>query len=296
MTAFTDPNPVPRNRFAYLIREFAVRTRVRAAGRWLLRALRSGERQDSEAQPAAPTEAAAPPTDTRASTRTDPAGHRGSDGPGLGWTELGLATVSLLALSVLAGSVATLILGHEPATLLALLLDTGAAVGAVSIAVAARVRSLAAVGLKRVDGRWIRTGAAWGALVWLLNAALLVGYMALTEDWSLPQPWLTDAASRSVPDLIGVLFAGALLAPFGEELLFRGVGYGALRRYGVFVAAAGSSAVFGLAHGFSVVLPAAIVLGVVAALLYERSGSIWPAVTAHVVNNAIVFMVAAIFR
>jgi membrane protease YdiL (CAAX protease family) len=37
------------------------------------------------------------------------------------------------------------------------------------------------------------------------------------------------------------------------------------------------------------------VLGVVAALLYERSGSIWPAVTAHVVNNAIVFMVAAIF-
>lgn len=295
MAAFTDPNPVPRNRFSYLIREFADRTRIRAAGRWLLAALRSGKREDSEALPAAPTGAAAPPTDTRASTRPDPAGHRRPDGPALGWTELGIAIVSLLALSVLAGSAATLILGHEPATLLALLLDTGAAVGAVSIAVAARVRSPAAVGLKRVDGRWIRIGAAWGVLVWLLNAGLLVGYMALTDDWSLPQPWLTDTAGRSVPDLIGVLFAGALLAPFGEELLFRGVGYGALRRYGVFVAATASSAVFGLAHGFSVVLPAALVLGVVAALLYERSGSIWPAVTAHVVNNAIVFVVAASF-
>jgi membrane protease YdiL (CAAX protease family) len=55
-----------------------------------------------------------------------------------------------------------------------------------------------------------------------------------------------------------------------------------------------SALVFAVAHGISIVLPAAFVLGVVNAVMLRRSGSVWPGVIAHAVNNALVFGLAAI--
>jgi len=49
---------------------------------------------------------------------------------------------------------------------------------------------------------------------------------------------------------------------------------------------------FGIAHGVSVVLVVAFLLGVVNAVLVERSGSIWPAVLAHATNNMIALVLA----
>lgn len=46
------------------------------------------------------------------------------------------------------------------------------------------------------------------------------------------------------------------------------------------------------ADGFSVVFPVALVLGIVTAMIYHRSGSIWPAVMLHAVNNGIAFGVS----
>lgn len=90
------------------------------------------------------------------------------------------------------------------------------------------------------------------------------------------------------------MLAGAVLVPFAEEVLFRGIGYGALRRYGVWVAAPASAAVFAIAHGVNVVLVIAFLLGVACALLYERSRSIWPAVVTHAVFNASGFAIATL--
>jgi len=42
------------------------------------------------------------------------------------------------------------------------------------------------------------------------------------------------------------------------------------------------------------VLPAAVLLGVLTALLYEKSRSVWPAVMVHVVNNVLVFVVVRV--
>jgi uncharacterized protein len=77
--------------------------------------------------------------------------------------------------------------------------------------------------------------------------------------------------------------------PVGEEFVFRGVVTTALGRYGARVAVLVSALVFALAHGISIVLPAAFVLGVVNAPMLRRSGSVWPGVVAHGVNNALVF-------
>ena len=68
----------------------------------------------------------------------------------------------------------------------------------------------------------------------------------------------------------------------------------ALARYGPWVAVLGSSTIFALAHGINYILPVAFVVGVVAALLLRRTGSIWPGVTVHAVNNAYSLIVPAI--
>ena len=57
-----------------------------------------------------------------------------------------------------------------------------------------------------------------------------------------------------------------------------------------------SAVFFGLFHGVNVVLPGAIVLGILAALLYEKSGSIWPPVVAHAVNNMAAFTLIRVFE
>jgi len=78
-----------------------------------------------------------------------------------------------------------------------------------------------------------------------------------------------------------------LWAPLGEEVAFRGVLYPALRsRFGVAPAAALSAAVFAVAHGYGVLGFAAVFWsGVLWALAYERTGSLWPCIVAHAAGN-----------
>ncbi len=98
---------------------------------------------------------------------------------------------------------------------------------------------------------------------------------------------------------LGVVFAGVLIiavAPVSEEVFFRGFMYGGLRsRLPVWAAAAVSGAIFGLLHYTDpdsiAVVPQLALLGVVLAWLYERTGSLWPAIVLHVINNAIAFAI-----
>lgn len=76
-----------------------------------------------------------------------------------------------------------------------------------------------------------------------------------------------------------------LPVPLAEELLFRGVLYTWLRRWGVAVAVAASSLTFGLLHGLGVTFFTTTVVGVICAFAYERSGSLWTAVVAHAMTN-----------
>jgi membrane protease YdiL (CAAX protease family)/uncharacterized RDD family membrane protein YckC len=96
--------------------------------------------------------------------------------------------------------------------------------------------------------------------------------------------------------LAGVLIVG--VAPFSEEVFFRGFMYGGLRRRMPVLAAAGiSGLIFGLLHYTGpdslAVVPQLAVLGILLAWLYERTGSLWLPIMLHVVNNAIAFAVLA---
>lgn len=216
------------------------------------------------------------------------------DRPAVGWTEIAVGAVAYLVLQI--GLAVPLILFYRgpPPGVPLVLLAAVAALGAVGIAAAMRVRSLAALGLRRTSGRALLLGLAAGVLAWLVGRGIILGYTTLTGDHSNPQQSLAAAATGSTANLLGLIVVGALLVPLGEELLFRGVLFSGLRRYGLVSATIVSALVFSAAHGFNVVGVTVVLLGVINALLYNRTRSIWPAVIAHGVNNAIIFISAAI--
>lgn len=99
---------------------------------------------------------------------------------------------------------------------------------------------------------------------------------------------LIRALTASFPLAIGAVIVLAVLAPLAEEFFFRGLLYGWLRGFAPFwLTALITSVLFGLAHGEIAHAVAAGILGLALAYIRERSGSLWPPIAAHVVNNMI---------
>lgn len=76
---------------------------------------------------------------------------------------------------------------------------------------------------------------------------------------------------------------GAILTPVGEEFLFRGVVANALNRYGAWAGVGLSALIFGIVHGLGVILPLAIMVG----LLFRMTGSVWPGAVLHAVYDGL---------
>lgn len=91
--------------------------------------------------------------------------------------------------------------------------------------------------------------------------------------------WITLAAALVVLGLI---------VPLGEELMFRGLGFAALRRWAV----PGSAIGFAVAHGLVSLLVPVLVAGLVLALLRSRTGSLWPGYATHASINVIGIVLA----
>lgn len=114
----------------------------------------------------------------------------------------------------------------------------------------------------------------------------------------LPPQWLetyqaaSSMALGSGMDLFTLLMI-ALLAPFTEEVLFRGLVYTrfsrALPRW---LAIALSALLFGLMHGQPVWVAYTAFLGVALCLAMDRYGSLWGAVALHMAFNAGSLLVA----
>jgi uncharacterized protein len=87
-----------------------------------------------------------------------------------------------------------------------------------------------------------------------------------------------------------------LLAPVAEELFFRGFVFAGLRtRWSLWPAAITSGLIFGLVHaptGITTVVPLAA-LGLALCWLYDRTGSLWPCVIAHMINNGLALAVVS---
>lgn len=150
-------------------------------------------------------------------------------------------------------------------------------------------RSWADLGFRRPSISWLIGGAFLSAM--LLPIRLLVVFLVL----GIPTTETTPAdAQLTVVDnwlwlaLMVFLFTAVVLAPLTEELVFRAVLYGWMRRAGGMVGAALVSGIlFGLAHLDVRMALANSIMGVVLALVYERSRSLWVPIAMHFVNNLI---------
>jgi uncharacterized protein len=104
------------------------------------------------------------------------------------------------------------------------------------------------------------------------------------------QPNGLDQFGTGMKGLVFALVLGAIVAPVVEETFFRGFLFAAIRKnHSFWIAASTSGLIFGAAH----LVPGAIVslgaAGFIWAWLRERTGSIWPCIAAHVLNNVLYY-------
>jgi membrane protease YdiL (CAAX protease family) len=150
---------------------------------------------------------------------------------------------------------------------------------------AATVREvLRRLGLRRckpsVALKW--TAAAIGA--YLLFAFLYSALVVVPEQ--------EDIADGFGPIPVQILLI-VLAAPISEEICFRGMLYGGLReRLPRLAAALLAGLIFGGLHALTGVtaVPPLIVFGFLLSLLYERTGSIWPCILLHMLNNSVALL------
>jgi len=97
-------------------------------------------------------------------------------------------------------------------------------------------------------------------------------------------------------ELLLAFFTLVILAPFAEEVLFRGYLYGKLRQHvPVWGAILLTSALFGIIHGQWNVGIDVFMLSIVMCFLREITGSIWAGMLVHMIKNGIAFYLLFIF-
>jgi membrane protease YdiL (CAAX protease family) len=139
--------------------------------------------------------------------------------------------------------------------------------------------------LRRPDS-WPRAIAyMFGGLVvvWVVSLALSPFLDAGEEQGIVPEEWDSDRIGAFLA--FGVV--ATFVAPFVEELIFRGAGFGLLAPYGQWVAIVGTGILFGLWHGLVVALPVLAGFGIVLGWLRYATGSIYPCMILHAVFNGI---------
>ena len=156
-------------------------------------------------------------------------------------------------------------------------------------------------GKPRAEHFGLRRSRFWPTVGWAA-LGLFSFYVLAALYTAIVQP---DAEQTVAQDLgadqgtLGMIAAGFMVicvAPVAEEFFFRGFFYRALRsRYSVLAAALIDGLLFGAIHwDFStadglLIIPPLAALGFMFCLVYERTGSLYPVIALHALNNAIAF-------
>jgi membrane protease YdiL (CAAX protease family) len=90
--------------------------------------------------------------------------------------------------------------------------------------------------------------------------------------------------------LMGAAILIVFLAPLGEEMVFRGIAYTALRQRGKWRALIVTSLLFAVAHMQVIHFIPIFLIGLVLAYLFERTGSLKPAIALHMLVNLILMI------
>ena len=145
--------------------------------------------------------------------------------------------------------------------------------------------------------RWLR----WKSIFWIMPAfvfaMMIVGAILVAFGW---QTWVQDSLGAKPQEAVtlvretsdvGLLVAMAvtaiIFAPITEELIFRGYLYPVVKRFtDRWFASIFSGVFFGVIHFNVMGLPMLALMGIILAVIYERSGSLWVPIGCHAAFNA----------
>jgi membrane protease YdiL (CAAX protease family) len=143
--------------------------------------------------------------------------------------------------------------------------------------------ALQRLGLRRFErSAWIYMAASIGVYL-----VFVIAYVALIGE---PDQEDIAEAFGSLPFQILLI---AIAAPISEEIFFRGMMFGGMRRrMPMLVAALLSAAIFGGLHAITgpSAVPPLIAFGFVLCVLYEKTGSIVPCILLHMLNNSVALL------
>ena len=128
----------------------------------------------------------------------------------------------------------------------------------------------------------------------MTNFAMPLASMVIPED--IMQSYIDLMETAGFGESILPTIAAVLIAPFGEELIFRGVMYTYAcrivenvrsRKAAFYIANTIQALAFGIFHGNLVQGTYAFFMGLVLGYLRERFGSVWASILAHMIINGV---------
>ena len=140
-----------------------------------------------------------------------------------------------------------------------------------------------ALGLRRFHWRWVWISFVVVFLTLAVGIALEPILHGGEEQGLAPDEWQAEHATAFALNTAMIV----LVAPFVEELFFRGIGVRALTIYGATASILLTGLVFGAVHGVLGALPPLALFGIGLAWIRVRSASIWPGFIAHACYNGI---------
>jgi membrane protease YdiL (CAAX protease family) len=210
-----------------------------------------------------------------------------------------VGTAFLLFVGVIIFMIFNVLSGRDPADLLEP--TVAQTLGLTALEAVALIGGVYLFGLRRRGFTWDAVGLRSTSSAWYLISVvvtlmiipiasvitILVFYI-IGQPFENPQLDFLLPEELSMIDALAMLFLAGFAAPFGEELFFRGVLYTMFReRWAIWFSVVISSLLFGLIHGNIAVGLTGFLLGIVAALVFEYSKSLWTAVLVHSINNSL---------
>ena len=136
----------------------------------------------------------------------------------------------------------------------------------------------------------IKRGLIWSACFGIVAMVLMVLlYIAGIHALGM----LDTRLPHSKALIFIYLLIGGVIGPLAEEIFFRGILYGYLRRWGIYTAVTFSTLLFVLPHLTGGNLPVTqIVGGIVFAIAYEKEKNLMVPTTIHCLGNLAIFSIA----
>lgn len=132
-------------------------------------------------------------------------------------------------------------------------------------------------------------------LIWSIGFGILVLIASITLYLSSEInvfEYMQGGPSTTKRGIWLLLLVGGVVSPITEEIAFRGVLYGYLRRWGILAAIIGSTVAFVLAHAIQGAFPLTqVVGGIVFAVAYEKERNLMVPMVIHMLGNLAIFSV-----